>query len=120
MSSRAVYAAWVLWLCAEGRRWTRSTASFIRFKSPLTPRLSGDKVNDNRNDRPNDSRIDRLSESVKKTYQIIRDNPGIQRKRISELADKSIPTIDRHLAILVKEYVIEHRDSDKTGGYYAK
>ena len=27
---------------------------------------------------------------------------------------------DRHLAILVKEYVIEHRDSDKTGGYYAK
>ena len=96
----------------------------IRFKSPLTPRLSGDKVNDNRNDnrndRPNNSRIDRLSDSVKKTYQIIRDNPGIQRKRISELADKSIPTIDRHLAILVKEYVIEHRDSDKTGGYYAK
>ena len=92
----------------------------IRFKSPLTPRLSGDRVNDNRNDRPNNSRIDRLSDSVKKTYQIIRDNPGIQRKRISELADKSIPTIDRHLAILVKEYVIEHRDSDKTGGYYAK
>ena len=92
----------------------------IRFKSPLTPRLSGDKVNDNQNDRLNDNRIDRLSDSVKKTYQIIRDNPGIQRKKISELADKSIPTIDRHLAILVKEYVIEHRDSDKTGGYYAK
>lgn len=92
----------------------------IRFKSPLTPRLSGDKVNDNRNDRPNDSRIDRLSDSVKKTYQIIRDNPGIQRKRISELADKSIPTIDRHIAILVKIDLIEHRDSDRNGGYFVK
>ena len=96
----------------------------IRFKSPLTPRLSGDKVNDNRNDnrndRPNNSRIDRLSDSVKKTYQIIKDNPGLQRKEISELAGKSIPTIDRHLAVLIKKELIEHRYSDRTGGYYAK
>ena len=92
----------------------------IHFKSPLTPHLSGDKVNDSRNDRPNDSRIDRLSDSVKKTYQVIMDNPGIQRKRISVLVGKSIPTIDRHLAVLVKEDLIEHRNSDRNGGYYAK
>ena len=81
---------------------------------------SGDKVNDNRNDRPNDSRTERLSDNVKKTYRIIKDHPGLQRKRISELVGKSIPTIDRHIAILVREDLIEHRDSDRNGGYYAK
>jgi hypothetical protein len=70
---------------------------------------------DNRNDRPNDSRIDRLNKSVKATFLVIDSNPGIQR-----LAGKSIPTIDRHIAILIKEALIEHRDSDKAGGYYAK
>lgn len=29
-------------------------------------------------------------------------------------------TIDRHLAVLVKEDLIEHRNSDRNGGYYAK
>ena len=47
-------------------------------------------------------------------------NPGLQRKRIAELVGKSIPTIDRHLAILIKEDLIEHRDSDRNGGYYTK
>ena len=31
-----------------------------------------------------------------------------------------IPTIDRHIALLAKSNLIEHRDSDKTGGYYVK
>ena len=30
------------------------------------------------------------------------------------------PTIDRHIALLAKSNLIEHRDSDKTGGYYVK
>jgi len=77
-------------------------------------------VNDRRNDIVNDSRIDRLSDSVKTTYLIIKANPGIQRKQISGISGKSIPTVDRHIAVLVKEDFIEHRDSDKTGGYYAK
>ena len=88
----------------------------IRFKEPLTPRLSGDR----HNDRPNDSRIDRLNKSVKATFLVIERNPGLQRKRIAELVGKSIPTIDRHLAILIKEDLIEHRDSDRNGGYYTK
>jgi predicted transcriptional regulator len=71
-------------------------------------------VNDSQNDRVNDS----LNDSVNATYLIIRTNPGIQRKAISELTGKSIPTIDRHIAILVREGLIEHKDSDKTGGYY--
>ena len=67
-------------------------------------------------DKVNDS----LSDSVNSTYQAIKANPGIQRKRISELTGKSIPTIDRHLAFLAKSNLIEHRDSDKTSGYYVK
>lgn len=85
-------------------------------KEPITPRLSGDR----HNDRPNDSRIDRLNKSVKATFLVIERNPGLQRKRIAELVGKSIPTIDRHLAILIKEDLIEHRDSDRNGGYYTK
>lgn len=71
-------------------------------------------VNDRRNDRVNDS----LSDSVNETYHTIKANPGIQRKRIAELTGKSIPTVDRHIALLAKASLIEHRDSDKTGGYY--
>lgn len=74
----------------------------------------------NGDDRANDSRNDSLSDSVNGTYQAIKANPGIQRKRISELTGKSIPTIDRHIALLAKSNLIEHRDSDKTGGYYVK
>ena len=72
------------------------------------------------NDRENDSRNDSLNDSVNSTYQAIKANPGIQRKRISELTGKSIPTIDRHIALLAKSNLIEHRNSDKTGGYYVK
>jgi len=54
------------------------------------------------------------------TIYTIKANPGIQRKRISELTGKSIPTIDRHLALMTKSNLIEHRGSDKTGGYYVK
>ncbi len=78
------------------------------------------EYDDTLNDSRNDSRNDSLSDSVNNTYQTIKANPGIQRKRISELTGKSIPTIDRHLALLAKSNLIEHRDSDKTGGYYIK
>ena len=75
---------------------------------------------DSRNDKLNDSRNDKLNDSVNNTYHIIKANPGIQRRRISELAGKSVPTIDRHISFLAKAGLIEHRDSDKTGGYYVK
>ena len=77
-----------------------------------------DSVNDSVNDRRNDSLNDSLNDSVNETYLTIKANPGIQRKRISELTGKSIPTVDRHIALLAKASLIEHRDSDKTGGYY--
>jgi ATP-dependent DNA helicase RecG len=80
--------------------------------------LANDRVNDRVNERVNDSLNDSLNDSVNATYLIIKSNPGIQRKAISDFTGKSIPTIDRHIAILVKKGLIEHKDSDKTGGYY--
>ena len=74
------------------------------------------KGNENTDDKVND----KVNDSVMTTYTIIRSNPGIQRKGIADIFGKSLPTIDRHIAILVKEGLIEHRDSAKTGGYYPK
>ena len=95
----------------------RSTAKDAAEQVAGNGDVNGDVNGD---DRVNDSRNDSLSDSVNGTYQAIKANPGIQRKRISELTGKSIPTIDRHIALLAKSNLIEHRDSDKTGGYYVK
>ena len=64
--------------------------------------------------------LKRLSASVQATYGIIKQNPGIQRKDIIALTKRGSSTIDRHLAVLIQKDLIEHRDSKKTGGYYAK
>ena len=37
------------------------------------------------------------------TYTIISSNLGIQGKDIADILGKSIPTIDRHIAILIKK-----------------
>ena len=76
--------------------------------------------NDKHNDKQNDKQNDKLSDSVRNTYKVIKANPGLQRKGIALIVGKSVPTIDRHIAILVKASLVEHRDADKTGGYYAK
>ena len=68
----------------------------------------------------NDGLNDGLNENLIATYTIIRSNPGMQRKEISDISGKSIPTIERHLAILIKKELIEHRGSKKSGGYYVK
>ena len=80
----------------------------VELVLPIPMRGTNDRVND------------RINSSMMVTLTIVRSNPGIQKKGISDISGKSISTIDRHLAILVKEGLIEHRDSDKTGGYYAK
>lgn len=87
---------------------------------PLPVRMINDRANDRANDSRNDTQNDTLNDSVKDTYTIIRLNPGIQRKGIADVSGKSVATTGRHIAILMKEGLIEHRDSDRTGGYYAK
>ena len=53
-------------------------------------------------------------------FDIVQDNPGIRTKQIAEVLNKSPRTIEKHLSFLAKTNLIEHRDSDKTGGYYVK
>ena len=92
----------------------------IRFKEPITPHLSGDKKDDRINDKLNDRLNEELNAPARSTYLLVRENPGIQRKGLSEKSGKSIPTIDRHLAELQEKGFVMHEGSKKTGGYYAK
>lgn len=59
-----------------------------------------------------------LTPSQKNVYDIVHDNPGFNTKKIAEILKKSPRTIEKHIALLAKTGLIEHRDSDKTGGYY--
>ena len=72
------------------------------------------------NDRVNDRINDKINDRIMSTYTIIRLNPGIMRKDISNISGKSLPTIDRHIDVLTEDGLIEYRGSRKTGGYYAK
>ena len=63
---------------------------------PPVPNNRNRDASDTINDRLND----RLNDSVMTTYNIISSNPGIQGKDIADISGKSIPTIDRHIAIL--------------------
>lgn len=68
----------------------------------------------------NDTIKDTLNDNVRATYTIIRLNPGIQRKGIADISGRSVAAIGRHLAIFMKEGLIEHRDSNKTGEYFVE
>lgn len=84
----------------------------IRFKAPLTPRLTGDTVNDTIKSQLNSDEL--------AIYLLVKDNPGIRRKELSEKAGKSIPTVARQIIELKKKGLVEHKGSSKKGGYYAK
>ena len=62
--------------------------------------------------------VSALGKGAKETYSIICSNPGINTPRLVSMSGKSDATIERHIALLKKEKMIEHRGSDKTGGYY--
>jgi len=49
----------------------------------------------------------------------IKSNPGISMIRLTTLIGKSRATIARGISSLVRGKRIEHRGSNKTGGYYA-
>ena len=90
----------------------------IRFKQPITPHLTDHgELNGALNGELNEA-LKGLGASVIATYEVIKSNPGIQRKNIISLTKRGSSTIDRHLAVLIERKLIEHRDSKKTGGYY--
>lgn len=91
------------------------TRIIFRFKTPLTPYLSGNPSNI-----PSIEGLNGLNEGIKETYRIVRSHPGINAPQIAVLAGKSLATIERHLSALRKKGLIGHQDSKKTGGYYVK
>ena len=62
--------------------------------------------------------VSALGKGAKETDSIICSNPGINTPLLVSMSGKSDATIERHIALLKKEKMIEHRGSDKTGGYY--
>lgn len=88
----------------------------IRFKTPIAPYVSGG-VNGGVNGYVNEA-LKTLTPSQRKVYDIVHNNPGVNTKQIADLLDKSPRTIEKHLTALRMKSLIEHKDSDKTGGYY--
>ncbi len=61
-----------------------------------------------------------LNGGLKELFEFISNNQGVQAKRISEVIDKPLDTIDKQIKRLVDKGLIERRGSRKTGGYYVK
>ena len=61
-----------------------------------------------------------LNEPLKLIYEIIKQNPGIKRAVLAIKAKISRATLTRRLSHLLNMGIIEHKGSDKTGGYYIK
>lgn len=94
----------------------------IRFKESLTPRLSGG-VNEPQNEPlngPLNETLNQLSAPVKAVYDAVKANPGIRRAGIVAHTGLNLPAVKRAITILLSKELIEHRGSDKTGGYYVK
>ena len=99
----------------------------IRFKKPLTPYLTSEGGNDGRNEGLNEGvnegvneALSNLSPTVKETYSLIRKYPGLNTPQLANKCGKGDSTIERHIAILRKKDLVEHRGPDRTGGYFAK
>jgi len=69
---------------------------------------------------PLNETLNQLSVPVKAAYDAIRTNPGIRRAGIVAHSGLNLPAVKRAITILLSKELIEHRGSDKTGGYYAK
>lgn len=65
----------------------------IHFAKPLTPRLSGDRENDNVNDKV---KITQFTDRQKAILYIIKENDKVTAKEIKTHFKESIATINRH------------------------
>ena len=94
----------------------------IRFKESLTPRLSGGS-NEPQNEPlngPLNETLNLLPAPVKTVYDAVKTNPGIRRAGIVAHTGLNLPAVKRAITVLLSKELIEHRGSDKTGGYYVK
>ena len=102
---------------------------FVRIVFRRATEKTDEGVNDRRNDWVNgpvngpvngsvNGSVKSLSESLKQLYIVVCENQGLNTKQIAELLGRPATTVKKQLTTLRKKALIEHRDSDKTGGYY--
>jgi len=78
-----------------------------------------DEENHSQNEVVNESKNEPVNEPVKiRVLRIISTVPGVSRPILIARTGKSRATITRVLSSLVQDGKVEHRGSDKTGGYY--
>ena len=81
------------------------TLLLLRISIPYNPDLEHETINGG------------INGAIKKA---IVDNAGIDVARLVAVLGKSRRTVERAIARLKQQGVIEYRGSKKTGGYYAK
>ena len=104
--------------CRKRTIWKDEDFTAVLWRKEGTATGDGNH-NDSRNGYVN-GEVKSLTTIQKLVYDTVHDNPGIQTKQVADVLKKSPRTIEKHLAFLSKSNLIEHRDSDKTGGYYVK
>ena len=93
------------------------TRIIFRFKTPLTPYLSGKGGNGSSSEPINEPLNEPLNYSniqVKTTHDAIKSHPGIGRSGIMAQTGLSLPSVKRYIAELTAKGYIEHRGSKKT------
>lgn len=82
----------------------------IRFKEPLKPHLFSESEN----------LSGPINGVVLEVLRLIQSNPGIKKIAIAQQIRRSETTVKRYVKILTDANLIEYKDSNKTGGYFAK
>lgn len=90
----------------------------IRFKEPLKPHLSGESGD--QNGPINDPINGPIKGVALEILHLIQANPGIKKAAIAQQIGKSETTVKRYAKMLADANLIEYKDSNKTGGYFAK
>lgn len=57
---------------------------------------------------------------VLEVLRLIQSNPGIKKIAIAQQIRRSETTVKRYVKILIDANLIEYKDSNKTGGFFAK
>lgn len=90
----------------------------IRFKEPLKPHLFNESENLSG---PINGLINGpINGVVLEVLRLIQSNLGIKKIAIAQQIRRSETTVKRYVKILTDAKLIEYRDSNKTGGYFAK
>lgn len=70
------------------------------------------------NDAVSEAVKDAVNDAVKSLYACIKQNPGLNGRKLAVTLSCSEPTIDRHVKTLKKAGLVEFRGAPKNGGYY--